>query len=123
MLGYKAFMMWGRDDINQPMLSHEPNDLRTWGCENTSKHTLSIWGWQDPRIKGNAHENEEMRRHGHQQTRINPRVSGCEDARMQANTNKPGNMTKGCEEMRRQPNTQEPEYIRMWGCKDASKHT
>ena len=51
MLGYKAIMMWGCDDINQHTGPHESKDLGIWGYEDTSKHTR-IWAYEDERMQG-----------------------------------------------------------------------
>ena len=68
-----------------------------------------------------THEPGELMMWGYQRANMNMRVWGCEDARIQASTHKPGNTT-WCDDARIQPNTKEPEHM-MQGCKDESKHT
>ena len=83
--GYEDLRMWG---YQQASRVHEPKDMRMWGYEDTSKHARP----------------EDMRMQGCKWMRMNLRIWGCKDARIQASTN-------------------EHKDIRMRGCKDTSKCT
>ena len=68
--------MW---DAMIPTITHEPEDIRMWGCKDTSKYTWT-WGYEDARIQG------------YKQTLKNLRIWGCEDARIQVSTHEPEDM-------------------------------
>ena len=88
--------MWGSKDTNK---RNEPKGMRMWGCKYTSKHTWT-WGYEDVRMRG------------YKLTHMNFRISGCEDARIEANTQEPKDMSmQGCK--------QGHMNLKIWVCKDA----
>ena len=83
-------------------------DIRTWGCEDTNKHTEytspRIRGCEDTRLLASTHEPKDMRMQGCKRGHMNLRIWGCKDATIQAST-------RGHKD------------VRTWRCKDISKCT
>ena len=81
--------MRGCEDARISVRTHEPKDMRMrmWGCNDRSKNTWT-WGYEDASMPG------------YKLTLMNLRTLGCEDARIQASTHEPEDMSmQSCEQV------------------------
>ena len=122
------------EDVSILASTHEPEDTRMWGCEDTNKHRWTR-GSEDVRMQGykQAHMNLRIwdaRLRVYKPTLMNLKIWGCEDARTRASTHESADMRmQACKqghmiqarykEVRVRGYKQVHTNLRKWGCKDA----
>ena len=90
MLGYnqihRKLSIWVYEDVRTQASTHEPQDIRMWGCKDANKHTWAL-EYVDARMcrcqqaqMNRKFEDVMMRRH--KQAHMNLRLWGSKDARI-----------------------------------------